>query len=435
MNINKNLFFLAQFILFSFFIFSHCNLGDNEEIYIDEQLPWPERVSITSISSTSLKVEWIDVMQHCNDCFYRIERAVDSSGFTLLQEQFKNNYYYDYDVDAGKRYSYRITTYNNEKSSFEVTLRARYDQANDLKTVIDFPNSWGIKLSNNKQLLSVVGNDTITILDVNTWSRLITIKVGSKSGSSVQFSDDDSKIIFDADTLIKIANTSDGSIIHTIALTHQCYGFSFNTDMSRFLAHTWITIPYQQNEFLDCVDYNGNRLWRLERTDFCSGSLYRASTNEFIALTENKIMFLNSQDGSANYTLPFKDCSYEDTEFARNKNDLVTLCYSNGAFIFKLNLDTKNRIDTGTRWGRASNLAYVENGNYYIYANDNMIAFHNEGQTWDYFTFAPFIDWITDLEYSSVTGDIILSTLSGIYVYSSQKSYKWFAYPYYGNHD
>jgi len=409
-------------------------LGDNEEIYIEEQLPTPERVSITSINNTALKVEWADVMQYCEDCYYKIERAVDTSGFTILQDQFKNSYYYDYDVDAGKRFSYRITTYNNEKSSFGVTFRARYDLANDLKTVIDFPNSWGIKLSHNKQLLSVVGNDTITIWDVNTWSRLITIKAGSKSGSSVQFSDDDSKIIFDADTLIKIANTSDGSIIHTIALTHQCYGFSFNSDMSKFLAHTWITIPYQQTEFLDCVDYNGNRLWRLDSTGLCTGSLYRPSTDEFIALTRNNILFLNAQDGSADYTLPLKDCSYEDTEFARNKNDLVTLCYSIDAFIFKLNLDTKSRVDTGTRWGRASNLAYVENGNYYIYANDNMIAFHTEGQSWDYFTFAPFIDWISDLEYSPITGDIILSTPSGIYVYSSQKSYKWFAYPYYGNH-
>ena len=416
------------------FLFLSCDLMDDGEVYIDEQLPWPERVSITSINSTSLKVEWIDVMQHCNDCFYRIERAVDSSGFTLLQEQFKNNYYYDYDVDAGKRYSYRITTYNNEKSSFEVTLRARYDQANDLKTVIDFPNSWGIKLSNNKQLLSVVGNDTITIWDVNTWSRLITIKAGSKYGSNVQFSEDDSKIVFDADTLIKIANTSDGSIINTITLEHLCYGFTFNTDMSRFLAHTWILIPYKQTEFLECVDYNGNRLWRLDSTGLCTGSLYRPSTNEFIALTRNNILFLNPQDGNANYTLPLKDCVYEDAQFAGNKNDLVTLCYSNEAFMFKLNLDTKNRVDTRSRWGRASNLAYVENGNYYIYANDNMLAFHYPAQEWDYFTFAPFLDWIRDIEYSPVTGDIILSTDKNIYVYSSQKSYKWFAYPYYGNH-
>jgi len=434
MNINKNLFFLAPFVLLSFFIFSHCNLGDNEEIYIEEQLPTPERVSITSINSTALKVEWVDVMQYCADCYYKIERAVDSSGFNLLQDQFRNSYYYDYDVDAGKRYSYRITTYNKEKSSFEVVLRARYDLANTLKTFVDFPNSLYLKLSHNNQLLAVLSIDTITIWDINNLNRLTTIKTGGKYIGDIHFSEDDSKIIFSVDSLIKIANISDGTIIHTITLEHLCYGFTFNTDMSKFLAHTWILIPYQQTEFLDCVDYNGNRLWRLERTDFCSGSLYRASTNEFIALTENKIMFLNSQDGSANYTLPFKDCSYRDAKFIGNKNELVTLCYANGAFMFKLNLDTKNRVDTGTRWGHASNLAYVENGNYYIYANDNMIAFHNEGQTWDYFTFAPFIDWITDLEYSSVTGDIILSTLSGIYVYSSQKSYKWFAYPYYGNH-
>ena len=416
------------------FLFHSCNLMDDGAVYIEEQLPTPERVSITSINSTSLKVEWADVMQYCEDCYYKIERAVDTSSFVLLQDQLKNNFYYDYDVDANKRYSYRITTYNKEKSSFGVTFRARYDLANDLKTVIDFPNAWYIKLSNNKQLLATLSNDTITIWDANNWNRLTTIKAGSKFISDVQFSDDDSKIIFGADSLIKIANVSDGVIIHTIALSHQCYGFTFNTDMSKFLAHTWITIPYQQTEFLDCVDYNGNRLWRLERTDFCSGSLYRPSTDEFIALTDNKIMFLNAHDGSSNFTLPFKDCSYEDTEFARNKNDLVTLCHANGAFIFKLNLDTKNRVDTGTRWGRASNLTYVENGNYYIYANDNMIAFHYQAQTWDYFTFAPFIDWITDLEYLPVTGDIILSTPGGIYVYSSQKSLKWFAYPYYGNH-
>ena len=416
------------------FLFHSCNLMDDGAVYIEEQLPTPERVSITSINSTSLKVEWADVMQYCEDCYYKIERAVDTSGFVLLQDQFKNSYYYDYDVDAGKRYSYRITTYNKEKSSFGFTFRARYDLANDLKTIIDFPNTWAIKLSHNKQLLSVVGNDTITIWDVNTWNRLSTIKVGSKFISDIQFSDDDSKIIFSADSLIKIANTSDGSIIHTIALTHQCYGFTFNTDMSRFMAHTWITIPYQQTEFLECVDYNGNRLWRLDSTGLCTGSLYRPSTNEFIALTRNNILFLNAQDGNANYTLPLKDCSYEDTEFAGNKNDLVTLCYSIDAFIFKLNIDTKSRVNTGTRWGRASNLAYVENGNYYIYANDNMIAFHYPAQEWDYFTFAPFIDWISDLEYSPVTGDIILSTPSGIYVYSSQKSLKWFAYPYYGNH-
>jgi WD40 repeat protein len=229
----------ASSIFLSIFLFTYCNWEGEENIYIDDPLPYPYRASVTSINENTLKVEWYDVLSYCNDCYYQIERAVDNGEFVVLQNQIRDNYFYDYDVEATKRYSYKIKSYNKEKSSGDMQIRVRFDFANELKKTINFPQSGNLLLSHNKQLLAATSKNIISVWDANSWKLINTIEGQGEFVYDLHFSSDDSKLIFSIDSLINIADINNGTILHSIALPRDCYQFTFNTDLSKILTYSF----------------------------------------------------------------------------------------------------------------------------------------------------------------------------------------------------
>ncbi len=255
---------------------------DNKPIYPHK----PQYLSITSISESVLRIEWLKDVSY-NDTHYKIERAdTDMIFYQVGATKMGTANFIDSTVNRYNIYYYRIRAiYDTLNSLYSDVVKVGYNGTFQLLRTIQT----GKKIS--KMLIThdggyLVGScftdSAINIWNTSTWS--LSRTAGNYYGNAAMISSQDSKnIIIGGKNNIKIVSLTDLSVIRTIN-TDSAYtvDLALSSDGSKL-------ISADDKGKLRLFQYiNGNFLQNIDSTRYGSWGLATSSRNNIMIACSNE---------------------------------------------------------------------------------------------------------------------------------------------------
>lgn len=422
---------MNYFLILSLIFILSCEGIFNDEKYNppEENHPFPQHIRVVSISENVLKIEWSSLWGEYLESKFQIERSTDGETFTILQNEIRETFSFDYSINPDLQYTYRLKAYNSKKVSDYKYFKVKYDLFNILKRKIDYPFTQELKLSKTGRFLGASSKNLITVWDSESWDEVLSLTDDCEFILDFQFNEDQNMIAFAADSIIKIKQLINSQSLNEIPINNKVNLLALNSDFSKIAVSTYSNNGINLIYNIGFYSINGSQIWELKNVETVYGLLYSQSKDELICcLYGGKILIINVEDGQILKEIQTEGDIFQSPFLNSEGNELITLNTYDRKYIYILNLNdwSSSKSYLGESYHNSVlNLRLIEDQDSYVYSDANFIRFLNSGSN----SFTSTLDIITELEYSSLNGDIILTSPNEpIYIFSTEKQKQWQSY-------
>ena len=420
-------------ISFVFLLFIGCDIfnSDSEEFDYSDDYPHPvpDKIRVVSISDNVLKIEWTPLSSEYSTSSFQIERSLNDLDFNVLLTEIRYNFFYDYSLHPDSQYTYRIKAYNNEKESNYKYFKIKFDSLNVLKTRIEFPFSSELRLSKGGKYLGAISNNLIKIWDAETWDEVLSLSENCGNISDFQFSGDQEKIAYAADTTIKIKQITTSTPLSEIHVNNKIRKIALDSNFTKVAVSTYWRDGFTQTSNISMYSMDNLKIWEQSDVGTVYGLLNRNKYKQLICCLYGRIWIIRTNDGALLKEIQTDGNAFR-SPFLNTGNDLlITINTPNVTdIIYVLNLNNFNTSEINLNRG-VLNVRVNEELDTYIYSDDNFIRFLKNNANKPFYSFSVSLDRIKKMEYSNSNGDIICTVpYEGIYVYSEEKINQWQVY-------